>query len=98
LRAVRLQPRAESDAAEAANWYEAEQPGLGTLFLLELDAALERAASDPFAYQDVFSGTRRVLMRRFPYAVYFSCKDEVLAVFAILHQHRAGSALRSRVR
>jgi plasmid stabilization system protein ParE len=71
LKSVNVQPRADAEADEAATWYEAEQPGLGVEFLLELDAAIERAAESPLAYARVCLDARRVLMRRFPFAVYF---------------------------
>ena len=98
MKRVNIQPRAEAEADEAAAWYEAEQPGLGIEFLLELDAAIERAAETPLAYAPVFMDARRVLTRRFPFAVYFIYEHEVVEVFAILHQRRATSLWQSRVR
>ena len=98
MKSVKIQPRAEAEADEAAAWYEAEQPGLGIEFLLELDAAIERAAENPLAYAPVFLEARRVLTRRFPFAVYFVYDGDVMEVFAILHQQRASSLWQSRVR
>jgi plasmid stabilization system protein ParE len=98
LKPVNVQPRAEAEADEAAAWYEAEQPGLGIEFLLELDAAIERAAEAPLIYAQVFMDARRVLMRRFPFAVYFLYEHDVVEVFAILHQRRASSLWQARVR
>jgi hypothetical protein len=46
---VNIQPSAEAEADEAAAWYEARQRGLRIEFLLELDAAIERAAETPVA-------------------------------------------------
>jgi plasmid stabilization system protein ParE len=97
LRAVKIQPHAEAEADEAAAWYEAEQPGLGIEFLLELDAAIEKAAENPLAYAPVFLLARRVLTRRFPFAVYFVYDHDVVEVVAILHQRRASVLWQSRV-
>jgi plasmid stabilization system protein ParE len=98
LKPVNIQPRAAAEADEAAAWYEVEQPGLGIEFLLELDAAIERAAETPLAYAPVFMDARRVLTRRFPFAVYFIYENDVVEIFAILHQRRATSLWQSRVR
>jgi len=98
LKSVNVQPRAEAEADEAAAWYEEEQPGLGIEFLLELDAAIERAAESPLAYAPVFLDARRVLTRRFPFAVYFVYERDIVEVFAILHQRRATSLWQSRAR
>jgi hypothetical protein len=37
-------------------------------------------------------------MRRFPFAVYFVYERDIVEVFAVLHQHRAGFLWQSRVR
>jgi plasmid stabilization system protein ParE len=79
---VNIQPSAEAEADEAAAWYEVQQPGLGIEFLLELDAAIERAAETPVAYGQIHREVRRVLVRRFPYAVYFLFEGELVEVFA----------------
>jgi plasmid stabilization system protein ParE len=98
LKSVELQPQAEAEADAAATWYESEHPGLALQFLLELDAAIERAAENPLAYERVFLDARRLLMRRFPYAIYFTCERDVVRVFAILHQHRQTRTWQSRLR
>ncbi len=83
---VHVQPQASIEAADASVWYEAQRPGLGTEFVLELDAAMEKAAEMPTAFAVQYRDARRILLRRFPYAVYFTCEDDKLEVFAILHQ------------
>jgi hypothetical protein len=44
---IRIQPRARAEAEQAAAWYEEQRPGLGIEFVLELDAAIERAEASP---------------------------------------------------
>lgn len=85
---VRIQQRAAADAEEAAGWYETQRPGLGAEFILELDAAIEKAVETPEANAPQYRDARRVLLRRFPYAVYFVFEEDVVEVFAVLHQHR----------
>jgi len=93
---LRLQPQARLDAEQAAAWYEGERPGLGIEFTLELDIAVEKAAESPLAYAPVAGPVRRVLMRRFPYAVYFLLDGDEVEVIAILHQARAAEAWQTR--
>jgi plasmid stabilization system protein ParE len=96
LNELRIQPAAVEDAETAAEWYETHRPGLGIEFILELDAALEKAVETPEAYELKYRKVRRVLTRRFPYAVYFVLESNVVEVFAILHQHRDPSTWQSR--
>lgn len=95
---IRIQSAARADAARAADWYASCRSRLALEFLLELDAALDRAALAPAAYPLTTSGARRVLVRRFPYAVYFLAGPEWIEVVAVLHQHRAPGEPGSRHR
>jgi hypothetical protein len=48
----RLQVRlaAEADVAEAAEWYDQCQPGLGEKFVREVDQAIARVVENPLAF------------------------------------------------
>ena len=81
-------PRVDLDVAATYQWYEAEQAGLGSEFLEELDASYDRIVDGPFKYRDLESGIRRALLRRFPYAVYFAVEADVVVVLAVLHVSR----------
>ena len=61
---------------------------MGLDFVNELRAAYDRIADGPLKYQDLRSGIRRALLRRFPYAVYFSVEVDVVVVLAVLHVSR----------
>ena len=94
---VRIRPEAASDVGEAVEWYEGQRPGLGVEFVLELDAAIERAALNPEAYAIRYQGARRVLIRRFPYSVYYLVEAAAIEIFGVLHQHRVPEAWQSRL-
>jgi len=98
LNRVNIQPQASAEAEEAAAWYENQRPGLGAEFVLELDAAIERAAKNPNIYVILYQTARRVLLHRFPYAVYFVHESSVIEVFAILHQQRNQLVWQKRAR
>jgi plasmid stabilization system protein ParE len=85
---VEAEPAVEADVEAAFDWYEGEEPQLGFEFLAELRVAYERIVDHPFGYQDIRSGIRRALTRRFPYAVYFSVEGETIVVVAVLSTAR----------
>lgn len=70
---------ADADIEAAFGWYQTEQPGLGLEFLDELRTAYRRISSSPLKYQEVRSGIRRALTRRFPYAIYFAIEEGSLS-------------------
>ena len=78
------QLRADLDVTAAYRWYEDERAGLGLQFLEELRAAYDRIAEDPLRYQQLESGIRRALVRRFPYAIYFAIESDVVVVLAFM--------------
>jgi plasmid stabilization system protein ParE len=97
LKQLIIQLQAAQEADKAAGWYEDQFPGLGVEFLLELDAALGRVRDNPDMYQPVYEDARRVLVRRFPYAVYFIAEADTVRVIAILNQSRNPAVWQSRL-
>ena len=81
-------PQSDIDIEAAFRWYENEQTGLGLEFLDELRAVYDRIVDGPFKYLQLLSNTRRALLKRFPYAVYFVVEDEIIVVLAVLHTSR----------
>jgi plasmid stabilization system protein ParE len=83
-----LTPAAEADLAAAKAWYERQQRGLGIDFLQCVEEALDRIRILPEAYREVVPGVRRVIVRRFPYGVYYRVDQNQIAVLAFYHSKR----------
>jgi plasmid stabilization system protein ParE len=82
-RDVVFRPQAEREALEVRRWYEARREGLGNEFGAEVDEIVARIASSPLAFQRVRGETRRGVLRRFPYALYFRATTKEIIVLAI---------------
>jgi plasmid stabilization system protein ParE len=85
---VRLRPEAERDLAEAALWYERQREGLGNEFLDEASATFSMIAASPLLFAVVHRRTRRALMQRFPFGVFYQVDDDGALVVAVLHGSR----------
>ena len=83
-----FRPDAELDLVDAYRWYEERAPGVGDHLLEALDATLALLAETPLAFPIVHRSTRRALLRRFPYAVYFLVDASVVSVIAVFHVRR----------
>ena len=88
---------AEADIADAARWYEARAPGLGSDFLRAVDVALAEIHRMPERFPEVYPRCRRALLRRFPYAVYFIPTPDLVSVVACLHARRDPRRWQERV-
>jgi plasmid stabilization system protein ParE len=92
---VLVRPEAESDLVTARGWYEERRPGLGAEFLDEIARALRELAQDPEQSRLYYRNFRRVLLRRFPYKVFYQVIDRRIVVFRVLHakqDHGSGLA------
>lgn len=78
-----FRPEAQAEALEARRWYEARRGGLGEEFGAEVDAAVARIVEHPLAFPRVRGETRRVVLTRFHYALYFRITDDNIVVLAV---------------
>ena len=83
----RASANAELVATKA--WYEKQRHGLGDEFARSLESAINRIARNPFAAPAVFQNVRRVLLKRFPYSVFYTVNGDNLLVLSCLHTRRA---------
>lgn len=97
-KALIIRPEAESDLAEAYAWYEERVPGLGSDFLLRVDAALSSIKRSPGMYPFVHKNVRRCLIRRFPYGIFYVFESNQIVVLAVLHAKRDPRAWQERVK
>ena len=66
-----IAPEAEQDINEAYDWYENQRPGLGEEFLNCVEASIQRTLRSPELPTKVHLDYRRVMLRRFPYIIYY---------------------------
>jgi plasmid stabilization system protein ParE len=92
-----IRPEAEFDLAEAYGWYETHVPGLGSQFLLSIDAALSSIQRTPELYPVIHKNVRRSLIRRFPYSVFYVAEQDRIVVLAVLHARRDPQSWKDRV-
>lgn len=85
---VHLRPDAETDIAETAKWYEKQRKGLGDEILDEVLCAFKTISDNPYMCAVVHRHTRRALVHRFPFAIYYRIEEESLVVVAVMHGSR----------
>lgn len=79
---------AETEFAEAVDFYNQQYPGLGYKFAAEAKAAFERIKSFPDAWPPFSSRTRRCIVNRFPYGVLYHIRQDSILIVAIMHLKR----------
>jgi hypothetical protein len=89
-----LRVEAREELRQAALWYEEHRSGLGGEFLDDFLVTIELIESNPELYVEVDSHVRRALLRRFPYALFYSIEPTHIQVLAIMHCHENPPRLR----
>jgi len=82
---VVLVPLAALEVEQARTWYERKRSGLGTEFSVEVDAAIERICQSPEMYAKVRKDYRRVMVKRFPYSIYYEYGSGTVTIYSIFN-------------
>ena len=90
-------PEVVGDLAVARDWYDARAPGLGEEFLRMVYAAFSELVDYPNKNEVVHARFRRVLLRRFPYSVYYGVSQSAVTVYGIFHTARDPRIIRERL-
>lgn len=93
---VRFHPAARSELLEARSWYEERSLASATAFAQEIASAIGRIAETPGRYPISDHNTRRVILRRFPFSIFFRKGIEEIVIVAIAHQKRRPGYWRRR--
>lgn len=80
-----VRPKAEKDLASARDWYDQKSAGLGDEFLDSVAAALRELQHDPELPRLYYRNFRRVLLRRFPYKIFYQVIAQRVVIFRVLH-------------
>jgi plasmid stabilization system protein ParE len=96
-----VRPDAQVDIAEAAQWYEARQEGLGSEFREAVIQVLDALADNPFlnCRQHPRRNIRWRYPDRFPYRVIYEVieAEKLVVVAAVLHAARHDRHWKKRV-
>ncbi len=85
---VEFHPEAAAEFDAAVDWYRENSQQAAEDFLREVDNAIENVASNPFMWADYLHGTRRYVLRHFPYLVVYLLHEARVTIVAIAHGRR----------
>jgi plasmid stabilization system protein ParE len=88
MRRLVFRLQARSEIAEAADWYEGQNVGLGAEFLRAVELAISSIGRNPEQYQRIRGRLRRAVLRRFPYSVVYVLSDDEIIIVGCTHGRR----------
>jgi plasmid stabilization system protein ParE len=81
-------PAAQEELVQAIEWYEKQRQGLGSRFMVAVEATLEAIKRTPMLFTVVNKNVRRARIKRFPFGIFFEFSEERIVVAAIYHARR----------
>ena len=94
---VEYHPAVEAELRDIQQYYDDRSPGLGAQFLDDFERQVLALAATPQRWMVVAGDTRRCLMRRFPYIIYFrQLQEQGIRITVVKHQRRHPSLGRER--
>jgi plasmid stabilization system protein ParE len=88
VRPVRVRKLASKEIEAAFAWYLQRSRSAAAQFLEAVDVALAEIADAPDGFPVIRGRLRRVLLRRFPYAIYYKVYPGVISVVGVIHGNR----------
>ncbi|GBD98613.1 plasmid stabilization system protein [bacterium BMS3Abin07] len=86
---VIVRPEAEDDLKEAFSWYEDKRKGLGYDFLF--------VNRNPEIHPMEYKGTRKHVIKRFPYKIIYLVEEEKIIILAVIHGKRKLDLTKKRI-
>lgn len=85
------------EAEAAASWYAERSETAASGFAHEIDAAVSAIERLPNAWPVFEHGTRRYLLRRYPFSVVYRVEPARILIVAVVHGQRRPGYWRSRL-
>ena len=86
----------ESDLTETYDYYETQIEGLGSEFLLAVEATINSVKRNPLHFQKVYKNKRKANLKRFPFGVFYVLSTEYIIILAVIHLTRDPKTWKSR--
>mgnify|MGYP006436982111 CR=1 FL=1 len=95
---VIIRNQAQLEIAEIMQWYEDREKGLGSYFLICLDASIEAMRRYPTAQRIIRHEYRRFFVRKFPVGIYYMVRENKIYVDVVEPFQRDPSILDEKLK
>jgi plasmid stabilization system protein ParE len=85
---VRLHADARAELRQARKWYYERSPLSATAFAHAVDNAVSRIGDAPLSYTLAEHGTRKFVLKRLPFNIFYRQDATEIVIVAVAHQKR----------
>ncbi len=92
-----VKPQTWYDLIQAMIWYDSKRENLGREFFNDFEITIDRIKVNPNAFREIFPEVRRVLIKRFPYKVFYTVSENTIYIIGVMHAKRSSVFVRDRL-
>jgi plasmid stabilization system protein ParE len=96
-KAFRFHPEARLEFRGSIQWYREQSPPAAVGFRLEVAAVIREILEAPDRWPKYLYGTRRVVLRRFPFSIIYLDEPVAVILVAVAHSKRKPGYWKRRV-
>jgi plasmid stabilization system protein ParE len=96
---IKISASAKKDITDIKNWYKEQSVLAAKNFIFELTEAIDSLQKEIKEHKPVFKKYRRLLLKRFPYVIYYNRlpDDHITEIIAVLHTKRDRPFVKKRL-
>ncbi len=94
---IHILDQAEDDLVDGYNFYESQKQGVGAYFLDSLYSDIESLILYAGIHRVRHKGYRRMLSKRFPFAIYYTVSGDAIKVHAVIDCRKDPAWIRGRL-
>ncbi len=88
MRTLRIRGIARREHIRSVDWYDAQQPGLGSSFSRAVEVAIDDLMSGPERWPEIRPGVRQAPVPDWPFTILYQIHPRTIGIVAIFHTSR----------
>jgi toxin ParE1/3/4 len=92
-----LHPEALEEWKSAVAWYFERNERAALNYVAEVDQAIDLITASPHRWPKGLHGTRKFVLQRFPFAIFYRERETGIQVLALAHGHRRPGYWKARL-
>ncbi len=85
---IELSNEAENDLDKSYEFYFKDSPKVADKFFRQINLSLERIRKNPQSFPIAHKEIRKLVLKKFPFVIYYRIFDTVIQIIAIFHTSR----------
>jgi toxin ParE1/3/4 len=78
-------------------WYDSRRENLGRELFKDFEVAIDRIKINPYAFREIIPEVKRILIKRFPYKVFYTVSENTIYIIGVAHASRSNTFVKKKI-